>query len=164
VQELLAELSAYAAQHELEYKSVRLVLAKTPASKWDQQPSGALPAGKIFCRLYSQFYRVRHLLRAMGEAAGIDIEPASSQSLLDTTLQSRGVLLAGVPGAGGDDAIFALVMDQEAVAPLEARWADFAFPGQPDRKVQRLPVSDEKDTIRFDEASIDVGQWNLLRQ
>lgn len=38
----------------------------------------------------------------------LQIEPASQTQLLDATMDMEGVLLAGVPGAGGFDAIFAV--------------------------------------------------------
>lgn len=69
----------------------------------------------MLCAARDAFSRVRQLLRDMGKRAGVfsvhrlstrvvlvfagtDIEPAAQTSLLDRSLQSRGVLLAGVPG------------------------------------------------------------------
>ncbi|KAL3619160.1 hypothetical protein CASFOL_036730 [Castilleja foliolosa] len=53
---------------------------------------------------------IRTNMRKMGEAAGIPIEPESQTRLLDTTMNTEGVLLAGVPGAGGFDAVFAVTL------------------------------------------------------
>ncbi|KAL0312424.1 UNVERIFIED_CONTAM: Phosphomevalonate kinase, peroxisomal [Sesamum radiatum] len=53
---------------------------------------------------------IRCNMRKMGEAAGIPIEPESQTQLLDTTMNMEGVLLAGVPGAGGFDAVFAVTL------------------------------------------------------
>ncbi|KAK6129971.1 hypothetical protein DH2020_036291 [Rehmannia glutinosa] len=53
---------------------------------------------------------IRSNMRKMGEAAGIPIEPESQTQLLDTTMNMEGVLLAGVPGAGGFDAVFAVTL------------------------------------------------------
>ncbi|KAL0447731.1 UNVERIFIED_CONTAM: Phosphomevalonate kinase, peroxisomal [Sesamum latifolium] len=53
---------------------------------------------------------IRCNMRKMGEAAGIPIEPESQTQLLDTTMNTEGVLLAGVPGAGGFDAVFAITL------------------------------------------------------
>ncbi|KAL3844453.1 hypothetical protein ACJIZ3_001856 [Penstemon smallii] len=53
---------------------------------------------------------IRFNMRKMGEAAGIPIEPESQTRLLDTTMSMEGVLLAGVPGAGGFDAVFAVTL------------------------------------------------------
>lgn len=40
----------------------------------------------------------------------LQIEPESQTQLLDTTMNMEGVLLAGVPGAGGFDAVFAVTL------------------------------------------------------
>ena len=40
----------------------------------------------------------------------IQIEPESQTQLLDATVNLEGVLLAGVPGAGGFDAVFAVTL------------------------------------------------------
>lgn len=53
---------------------------------------------------------IRYHMRKMGEAAGIPIEPESQTRLLDATMNMEGVLLAGVPGAGGFDAVFAVTL------------------------------------------------------
>ncbi|KAJ1379455.1 Ribosomal protein S5 domain 2-type fold [Sesbania bispinosa] len=61
---------------------------------------------------------IRYHMRLMGEAAGvpshrlqfIQIEPESQTQLLDATMNLEGVLLAGVPGAGGFDAVFAVTL------------------------------------------------------
>ncbi|XP_054775736.1 phosphomevalonate kinase, peroxisomal-like isoform X4 [Prosopis cineraria] len=53
---------------------------------------------------------IRSLMRKMGEAAGVPIEPESQTRLLDATMKLEGVMLAGVPGAGGFDAIFAVIL------------------------------------------------------
>ncbi|XP_030511456.2 phosphomevalonate kinase, peroxisomal [Rhodamnia argentea] len=53
---------------------------------------------------------IRNLMRSMGQAAGVPIEPESQTRLLDATMGIEGVLLAGVPGAGGFDAIFAVTL------------------------------------------------------
>lgn len=40
----------------------------------------------------------------------MQIEPESQTRLLDATMSMEGVLLAGVPGAGGFDAVFAIIL------------------------------------------------------
>ena len=47
----------------------------------------------------------------MGRESSVPIEPDTQTSLLDATLQINGVLIAGVPGAGGYDAIFCVIAD-----------------------------------------------------
>lgn len=45
----------------------------------------------------------------MGELSGQGIEPVQQQELADATEGVTGVLCAGVPGAGGIDAMFAII-------------------------------------------------------
>ncbi|CAA6669610.1 unnamed protein product [Spirodela intermedia] len=56
------------------------------------------------------FLQIRSFMRQMGEAASVPIEPESQTRLLDATMKIEGVLLAGVPGAGGFDAVFAITL------------------------------------------------------
>ncbi|KAB5564269.1 hypothetical protein DKX38_004323 [Salix brachista] len=58
----------------------------------------------------SAMVEIRNLMHQMGEAAGVPIEPESQTRLLDATMDMEGVLLAGVPGAGGFDAVFAVTL------------------------------------------------------
>lgn len=45
----------------------------------------------------------------------MQIEPESQKQLLDATMNMEGVLLAGVPGAGGFDAIFAVTLSDSSI-------------------------------------------------
>lgn len=75
----------------------------------------------------------RRCMRAMGQAAGVEIEPSAQTELCDATMTLPGVVAAAVPGAGGNDAIFALVVTGGAAAAasatveaVERLWADWA--------------------------------------
>ena len=73
----------------------------------------------------NQFITARALLKRMGVNAGVDIEPDTQTALADATQSLPGVLCAGVPGAGGMDAIFALLIgdsSRELVERLWSRW------------------------------------------
>lgn len=59
-------------------------------------------------QLRALFQTSRGLLKRMGEGAGVGIEPDAQTQLCDATALLPGVVAAGVPGAGGVDAIFAL--------------------------------------------------------
>lgn len=59
-------------------------------------------------KLRALFQTSRGLLKKMGDSAGVGIEPESQTQLCDATAELPGVVAAGVPGAGGVDAIFAL--------------------------------------------------------
>ncbi|KAL9811959.1 Phosphomevalonate kinase, peroxisomal [Arabidopsis thaliana] len=66
--------------------------------------------------------RIKILMRQMGEAASVPIEPESQTQLLDSTMNAEGVLLAGVPGAGGFDAIFAITLGDSG-SKLTQAWS-----------------------------------------
>ena len=55
-------------------------------------------------------------------AAGVDVEPPAQCRLADATAALPGVVGAGVPGAGGADALFALVVEGGEAA-VERAWA-----------------------------------------
>lgn len=67
----------------------------------------------------------RRLLRDVGNAAAVKVEPSELTPLLDATLQLPGVLAAGCPGAGGYDAIFALVLGDGSGA-VEKFWEEYS--------------------------------------
>lgn len=50
----------------------------------------------------------------MGKESSVPIEPDTQTALLEATLKVDGVLIAGVPGAGGYDAIFCIIADDGA--------------------------------------------------
>jgi len=54
------------------------------------------------------FQTARRHLKKMGEKVGVPIEPDSQTNLANATMELPGVVAAGVPGAGGYDALFAL--------------------------------------------------------
>ena len=56
------------------------------------------------------FLESRRLLKHMGEQSGVDIEPDEQTRLADVTMKIPGVISAGVPGAGGVDAIYAIIV------------------------------------------------------
>jgi phosphomevalonate kinase len=66
----------------------------------------------------------RMLLSLMGRLADVSIEPCSLTSLLDQTLQIPGCILVGVPGAGGYDAVFAVVVGEASRKLVENFWND----------------------------------------
>jgi hypothetical protein len=67
--------------------------------------------------LHNNVNTARGYLRSMGEQAKVGIEPESQTRLLEHTLSVPGVVGVGVPGAGGVDAVFALILIPEKAAP-----------------------------------------------
>lgn len=64
----------------------------------------------------------RRLLRQVGVEAGVPVEPTELTGLLDETASLPGVFATGCPGAGGYDAIFALVLGDDVASAVEAFW------------------------------------------
>ncbi|KAG3201948.1 hypothetical protein PC128_g3540 [Phytophthora cactorum] len=81
--------------------------------------------GAILLRLSEAFSRFRDLMREMGTSAGVPIEPPEQTAILDATLAIPGVLLAGVPGAGGYDAICVVVIHEHALRAVEDLWVQW---------------------------------------
>lgn len=57
----------------------------------------------------------------MGQAAKVPIEPPTQTDLLDRTMAEKGVVFAGVPGAGGHDAIFVIILAPHQNKLIEIR-------------------------------------------
>ena len=51
------------------------------------------------------------------------VEPPPQTTLLDAMMNMKGVLFAGVPGAGGYDAVFAITLSDAARASVEEEWS-----------------------------------------
>ena len=97
--------------------------------------SASSPAWLALAHLAQALRHCRLIIRAVGDAAGVPVEPAPQTALADATARVPGVLAAGVPGAGGNDALFAIVAepgggggsDGASAAAVEAAW--LAWPG-----------------------------------
>ncbi|KAL4565142.1 hypothetical protein LXL04_029227 [Taraxacum kok-saghyz] len=105
-------LNKLAEQHSETYKSVIYTCSMYQSDKWIEQTSEAinLEIVKTLIGARDAMLNIRFHMREMGKAAGIPIEPESQTQLLDATMNMPGVLFAGVPGAGGFDAVFAVTL------------------------------------------------------
>ncbi|KAI1765370.1 Phosphomevalonate kinase [Hypoxylon sp. FL1150] len=92
--------------------------------------------------------KVRELVRQMGGASGVPIEPESQSALLDALRDNvEGVYEGVVPGAGGFDALALLVRDDEAT---EARIKEFleGWSREKGGSVRLLDVKGEMEGVR----------------
>ncbi len=100
--------------------------AEWPESQ--QLLDGALPdidprPAAVLTALATVFNSLRASLRHMSEVTGVGIEPPAQTRLLDAAINTvTGIVLAGVPGAGGLDAQFALVIDVPALQQHGIAW------------------------------------------
>ncbi|QRW21431.1 phosphomevalonate kinase-like protein [Rhizoctonia solani] len=100
--------------------------------KWERQsPIEALEVtvAQLFGNTRQLAKSIRDGMRAMGKSSGVPIEPPEQTRLLDACCALPGVIGGGVPGAGGYDAIWLLVLqpqDKElassVVASVEKLW------------------------------------------
>lgn len=105
-------LSKLAKEQWNAYKSVIYCCSMLRSDKWIEQASEPSKEAviKALLGVKDAMLGIRYHMRLMGEAAGVPIEPESQTQLLDATMNLEGVLLAGVPGAGGFDAVFAVTL------------------------------------------------------
>ncbi|PWA01866.1 hypothetical protein BB558_002005 [Smittium angustum] len=97
--------------------------SKTIASEWEttfQTETDCLLIIKLFSQIYETNNKVRKLMKLMGDKAGVEVEPDQQTKLLDQCLSSPGVIMAGVPGAGGYDAIYCMCLSEESAQLLES--------------------------------------------
>jgi len=117
----LANLSKLASENSPDYNQALEECAAN--TLWYEQAESASPSLQCLIKLRSTFLIVRSLLQRIGELAGVPIEPKCQGELCDATMQIPGCLIAGVPGAGGYDAIFALVVTSKR-SDVETFWAN----------------------------------------
>ncbi|KAG0361390.1 phosphomevalonate kinase [Gamsiella multidivaricata] len=124
VVELLKRLDQTAKAHPHEYDVAIQKVSAIPASEWptldDKDATVAL-----LVQIHAEFSTVRNYLREMSRLSKVPVEPEEQTRLLDTCLQVPGVLMAGVPGAGGFDAIFCIVLSEESRKGVESVWSNF---------------------------------------
>ncbi|KAL1902341.1 phosphomevalonate kinase [Sporothrix stenoceras] len=99
---------------------------------------------------------IRQLVREMGTASGVPIEPESQTALLDAVSEVEGVYGGVVPGAGGFDAVSLLVKDdKETEARLEAfleKWSK-----ESGGRVRLLDVKGAMEGVRREDKGIYEG-------
>jgi phosphomevalonate kinase len=97
------------------------ILANRTAEQWKKpmpstwhefEGSSWYVAGKLL-DLRMALLESRQNLKGMGNAAGVPIEPDVQTKLANATMKLPGVIAAGVPGAGGYDALFVLYVKGE---------------------------------------------------
>ncbi|XP_076896021.1 phosphomevalonate kinase, peroxisomal-like [Bidens hawaiensis] len=107
-------LSKLAEEYWEIYRSVIYSCSMHQPEKWTELASETI-SQEIVKALFGArdaMLNIRSHMKLMGMAAGIPIEPDSQTELLDATMNTCGVLLAGVPGAGGFDAVFAVTLGE----------------------------------------------------
>ncbi|RUS30507.1 hypothetical protein BC938DRAFT_479303 [Jimgerdemannia flammicorona] len=88
----------------------------------------------------STFETIRSLIRRMSVLSDVPVEPVEQTRLLDACLAVPGVVMAGVPGAGGFDAIFCVVLSADAARGVERVWEDW-------REMSVSPLLAREDSV-----------------
>mmetsp|Transcript_14095 Transcript_14095/g.30641 ORF Transcript_14095/g.30641 Transcript_14095/m.30641 type:complete len:763 (+) Transcript_14095:89-2377(+) len=81
---------------------------KPMPSSWYKFEGSSWDVALKLLDLRMAFVESRQNLKGMGKAAGVPVEPDEQSALADATMKLPGVVAAGVPGAGGYDALFAI--------------------------------------------------------
>ncbi|GAA5895553.1 phosphomevalonate kinase [Sporobolomyces salmoneus] len=111
-------------------------LSRVKAEEWSSSSSST-----SFSKATTTILRIRKLMREMGEASSVPIEPPSQTKLLDAVSEIEGVVGAGVPGAGGFDAIWVLCLTPPSSSTSTAE-------STPLEKVERLLKSWTEMSVR----------------
>lgn len=117
------DLAISKASLQISQQWTRQRLSQTP-TKLEKGSTGGMVATHL-AEIRRLFGTARKLLRQMGVAAGVEIEPAQQTLLVDRTEALPGVLCAGVPGAGGHDAVFAITLSLAARKKVEVMWSEW---------------------------------------
>ena len=124
IYDTFVKLNTIAAEHPEQFMKDIGRAADITADKWSQE----VDLNGVFSLLQNTrklFKRTRFWLKRMGDNAGVGIEPDSQTALADRTESLGGVLCSGVPGAGGNDAIFAIVLSTTGRENVERVWSSW---------------------------------------
>lgn len=130
--DIINRLSQKYEEDPTEYTNAVHKLAGEPSDEWERtSPIDALEvtAAQLFGTTRHLTKSIRDGMRAMGKSSGVPIEPPEQTQLLDACYALPGVVGGGVPGAGGYDAIWLLVLQPQdaklassVVAGVENLW------------------------------------------
>lgn len=123
VEQHFRDLSALYEQDPAGYNQTIETFSSFRSKEWSEQVSAAEPVAKALVDLVQDFNQVRHYLQKMTELSGVPVEPKEQTKLLDACSDIPGVLMSGVPGAGGYDAIFCIVLSNTAKDNVRELWA-----------------------------------------
>ncbi|KAI0728166.1 ribosomal protein S5 domain 2-type protein [Fomitopsis betulina] len=131
----LLKLSDLHARNEKAYTKAVKYLSTLQTVQWLVNPNISGDDQEImeaFAEAHQYSEEVRATMREMGSLSGVPIEPPEQTKFLDACVSGAGVIGGGVPGAGGYDAIWLLVLDP-VICPahelpssrIEGVWAEY---------------------------------------
>ncbi|TFK44704.1 phosphomevalonate kinase [Crucibulum laeve] len=116
----LLHLSQLHDQDPVNYASAVKYISSLQPRQWVAnpfQPPAEEPVVSSFYKVHEISQEIRGKMRKMGELSQVPIEPVEQTQLLDACVSQAGVVGGGVPGAGGYDAIWLLVLNPVSCAP-----------------------------------------------
>ncbi|WVR08804.1 phosphomevalonate kinase [Kwoniella sp. DSM 27419] len=127
------------------------------AASLKQTPS---PTATLLGEVTETLAAIRASLRKMSDLSGVPIEPPEQTRLIDASSKLPGVIGGGVPGAGGYDALFLLVVDQPTVIDrVDELWA-----GWTEMSVCPLSARQSDGGLRMEAARSVAGLEAALRR
>lgn len=120
VEQHFRELSRLYTQDSTDYNQTIERCSQLKSSDWHQQVQGKVAEEMV--SLVNAFNKVRSLLQKMTELSQVPVEPQEQTRLLDACTDIPGVAMAGVPGAGGYDAIFCIVLSNRSKHLVRKVW------------------------------------------
>ncbi|KAI7863574.1 ribosomal protein S5 domain 2-type protein [Spinellus fusiger] len=123
VEHALRELQSASITHAQEYEAALDLCATHKPCEWETLPTS--PVMQSMVGLVKAFANVRQLLREMSQHSNVPIEPQEQTQLLDACESIPGAVMAGVPGAGGYDAIYCIVLSTTAKTHIHAVWKEW---------------------------------------
>ncbi|CCA68650.1 related to ERG8-phosphomevalonate kinase [Serendipita indica DSM 11827] len=114
------------------YQQSAIQAASRSAVEWQAaEGSSGNELGADFAAANHAIQAVREQMKTMGNLAGVPIEPDEQTRLLNKCMELPGVIGGGVPGAGGYDAIWLLVLEpnpgasDSPVHAIERLWSEY---------------------------------------
>ncbi|KAJ8327498.1 phosphomevalonate kinase [Batrachochytrium dendrobatidis] len=108
------------------YQKAIDLCATTTAASWhtllESESLDHYPTVQKLERISALYQEIRGCLCNMSSLSGAPIEPPEQTKLLDACMEIPGVLMCGVPGAGGYDAIFCIVLSNTSKQRVHALW------------------------------------------
>ncbi|EXA47979.1 phosphomevalonate kinase [Fusarium oxysporum f. sp. pisi HDV247] len=123
--------------------------------KRNEQLIATLNAGDVE-NLPGKITAVREMIRQMGSASDVPIEPESQTELLDALSTVEGVYGGVVPGAGGYDALALLMKDDEETKQRVEEFLD-KWAKEKGTKVKLLGVKGEMEGVRSESLDVYAG-------
>ncbi|KAF5228150.1 hypothetical protein FANTH_14572 [Fusarium anthophilum] len=123
--------------------------------KRNEQLIATLNAGDVE-NMPRKITAVREMIRQMGSASDVPIEPESQTELLDAVSTVEGVYGGVVPGAGGYDALALLMKDDEETKQRVEEFLD-KWAKEKGTKVKLLGVKGEMEGVRSESLDVYAG-------